>query len=259
MKNTTALITGASSGIGATFAQRLAAQGYDLVLVARRQERLAALAAELQQRHPIAVETLVADLSNLADVQRVEARMAEIDALDMLINNAGFGTVGRFAEVELAKTMDMIHIHVTTSVRLCHAALPAMLARQRGAMINVSSVAAFAPMPGNATYAATKAFLVTFSKALHTELRGSGVKVQALCPGFTYTEFHGTPEFAEFSRSQIPKMLWMPAEEVVTASLTALKRGQVICIPGFKNRLIVAAAGSPLGSLLLWGWSKRRK
>src|SRR5512143_3209176 len=124
MKNSVALITGASSGLGAVFARQLAAQGYDLVLVARREERLAALAAELQQRHSIAAEVMVADLSRPDDVERVANRIAGLEALDILVNNAGFGTTGFFADVDLAKTMAMIQVHVTTSVRLCRAALP---------------------------------------------------------------------------------------------------------------------------------------
>ena len=252
----TALITGASSGIGAAFARQFAAQGYDLILVARRRERLAALAAEMQQRHAISAEILPADLANPADVERVQRRIAEVNTLDTLINNAGFGTSGPFVEVGLAKQVEMIHVHVTASVRLCHAALPGMIARRRGAIINVSSVAAFWPLPGNATYAATKAYLITFSEALRTELLGTGVKVQALCPGFTYTEFHDKPRFEGFERSAIPAMMWMSAEDVVAASLKALRRDQVICVPGFKNRLIVALAGNPLTPLLLRVWYK---
>ncbi len=259
MKNSVALITGASSGLGAAFARQLAAQGYDLVLVARREERLAALAAELQQQYSISAEILIADLAKPADVERVESRVAEIENLDVLINDAGFGTTGFFADVDLAKTMDMIQVHVTTSVRLCRAALPGMLARRRGALINVASVAAFTPVPGNATYAATKGYLVTFSQALHAEVAGTGVKVQALCPGFTYTEFHDRPELESFKRSQIPAFMWMSAEDVVAASLKALERNQTICIPGFKYRLMAAVARSPLASLIQPIWHIVRK
>jgi short-subunit dehydrogenase len=259
MKNNVALITGASSGLGAVFARQLASQGYDLVLVARRAERLADLAAELQQHYPISVEILAADLARPADVERVESHVTGIEGLDMLVNNAGFGTTGRFAEVDLAKSMDMIEVHIIASMRLCRAALPGMLARRRGSLINVASVAAFTPMPGNANYAATKAYLLTFSKALHAELRGTGVKVQALCPGFTYTGFHDTSEFEGFKRSQIPAILWMTAEDVVAASLKSLKRNQAVCIPGLRYRLLVAVAGGPLMSLMLPIWAIMRK
>ena len=259
MKNNVALITGASSGLGVVFARQLAAQGYDLVLVARREERLAALAAELQQRHPISGETIAADLSKPAGVERVESYIAGIESLDVLVNNAGFGTTGRFAEIDLAKSVDMIQVHVTASMRLCRAALPGMVARRRGALINVASVAAFTPMPGNANYAATKAYLLTFSKALHAELMGTGVKIQALCPGFTYTGFHDTSEFEGFKRSQIPAILWLTAEDVVAASLKALKRNQAVCIPGLKYRLLAAAANSPLMAFMLPVWAIMRK
>ncbi|MCK4470892.1 MAG: SDR family oxidoreductase [Anaerolineae bacterium] len=255
-----ALITGASSGIGAAFARKLAAEGYDLILVARRGERLTTLATELQQRHSISAEILVADLSKQTDVEQVENRIAEMKTLDVLINNAGFGTSGKFAESDLAKQIGMIHVHVIASVRLCRAALPGMIARRRGAIINVSSLGAFIPIPGNVTYVATKRYLVTFSQALQVEMAGSGVKVQALCPGFTYTEFHDTAEFETLDHSQIPKLMWMSAEDVVAGSLKALRRNRVVYIPGFKNRLLVAVAGSPpITSLLLWVLSRRRK
>jgi short-subunit dehydrogenase len=143
-------------------------------------------------------------------------------------------------------------------MRLCRAALPGMVARRRGALINVASVAAFTPMPGNANYAATKAYLLTFSKALHAELMGTGVKVQALCPGFTCTGFHDTSEFDGFKRSQIPAIMWMTAEDVVAASLKALKRNQAVCIPGLRYRLLVAVASGPIMPLMLLIWSKWR-
>lgn len=246
-----AFITGASSGIGAEFARQLAAQQYDLILVARREERLRALAAELGRAHSIRVEVLVADLSNLADIERVAARISELETLELLINNAGFGVPARFAEAEAAKQLAMLEVHVVASTRLSRAALPGMIARGRGSIINVSSLAAFFPMPGSVTYCSTKAYLNTFSKALQAELRGTGVQVQALCPGFTYTEFHDTPEFANFSRSTLPKLFWMKAETVVAASLAAARRGRVICIPGFGYRLIAILGRSGLAALLL--------
>lgn len=252
------MITGASSGIGAAFARQLAAKGKNLILVARRKERLVNLANDLQQHYGITAEILAADLSNLTDIEQVENHIAEIENLDMLINNAGFGTVGRFVEINLSRQIDMINVHIIAGVRLCRAALPGMIARHNGAIINVSSIAAFIPTPGNVTYSATKAYLVTFSEALQTELVGTGVKVQALCPGFTYTEFHDSSEYEGFDRSQIPKMLWISAEEVVTSSLKALERSQVIYIPGFKNRLLVAVARNSITSPLLLALIRRK-
>jgi short-subunit dehydrogenase len=238
----TALITGASSGIGAAFARQLAAKGYHLILVARRGERLAALAAELRKDYPIAAEVLVADLSSLSNIERVERRIAELENLELLINNAGFGAPGPFAEVDLVRHMGMIHVHIIASVRLSRAALPGMMARRRGAIINVSSLASFVPMPGSTTYSATKAYLNVFSEALQAELKGTGVKIQALCPGFTHTGFHYTPEHGVSGPSRIPELLWMPAQEVATQSLNALSRGQVIFVPGLKNRLLAVVA-----------------
>jgi len=246
----TALITGASSGIGAAFARQLAARGYNLILVARREARLAALAAELQGDYPITAEILAADLANPADIQRVEGRIARLSHLDLLINDAGFGAPGPFAEMDLARQLDMIHVHIIASVRLARAALPGMIARRRGAIINVSSVAAFVPLPGSATYSATKAYLNLFSEALQAELHASGVKIQALCPGFTHTGFHATPEHAGFDRSRIPGPLWMSAQEVAAQSLDALGRSGVIFIPGLKNRWLAALARNAPRSLL---------
>jgi short-subunit dehydrogenase len=256
--NNTALITGASSGIGATFARQLAAQGYDLVLVARRKERLAELAAELEDQHTVSAQILVADLSTADGIEQVANRIAELDSLDILVNNAGFGIVGKFAESDLTRHLDMIHVHVVASVCLCRAALPGMIACRRGNIINVSSISAFIPA-GNVTYTSTKAYLVAFSETLQVELAGTGVWVQALCPGFTYTGFHDTPELVEkFDRSQFPKWMWMPADEVVVGSLNALGRGSVVYIPGIRNRLLAAVGRSRIVSLLLRVWLKTR-
>ena len=250
----TAVITGASSGIGAAFTRRLAASGYDLILVARREERLTALARELEQHHPIQVEVLTADLARKEDVESVERRVAQLDNLGFLVNSAGFGTSGKFASSDLAKQIQMIEVHVLASVRLSRAALPAMIARQAGAIINLSSVVSFVPAPGNVTYCAAKAYLNVFSQALHTELGGTGVRVQALCPGLTHTEFHDSPEFAAFGCRRIPEALWMSADEVVSHSLECLRRDKVMCVPGFKNRLMGAALRQPLVAWLLQLW-----
>jgi len=246
----TALITGASSGIGAAFARQLAPQGFHLILVARRKERLAALAADLQGRFPISAEVLDADLSEPADIERVERRIAELENVDLLINNAGLGAPGSFAEIDLVTQLTMIDVHIIASVRLCRATLPGMITRHRGAIINVSSIAGLVPIPGSATYSSTKAYLNVFSEALQAELRGTGVKVQALCPGFTHTGFHDTPEHKGFHRSGIPEALWMSPEEVAAQSLNALGRRQVVFVPGFKNRLLAVAARNAPRSLL---------
>ena len=240
----TALITGASSGIGAAFARKLAALGYDLTLVARRGDRLAALAAELEAAYGIRAEVLIADLTDEDDVERVAGAIAAIPSLELLVNNAGMGAEGRFYQADIGPQLDMIRLHVLASVRLARAALPGMVDRGRGGIINVASVAGFMALPENVNYCATKGYLITFSKALQLELAGTGVRVQALCPGFTHTEFHD--DLREFDKARTPKILWMPAEAVVEASLRGLARGEVVSIPGIGNRLIAAIGSSPL-------------
>ena len=243
-----AVVTGASAGIGAEFARQLAAAGFDLTLVARRAERLQALADELSAAHGIRADVWPADLANEADVAALGQALAAADDLVLLVNNAGFGTHGEFVEVALERTLDMIRVHVLATVTLCRAAAPGMIARGGGAIINVSSIAAFFPSAGGVTYGATKVYLNVFSEALADELRGSGVVVQALCPGFTTTEFHDVGDYQNFDRSQIPAPLWMPAREVVAESLAALGGRRVIVVPGAKYQAIVTAANSPLGN-----------
>jgi hypothetical protein len=234
----TALITGASSGIGAVFAWRLAARGYDLVLVARREKRLNSLADELQDKHGVGAEVLPADLADAEQVRHVERRIRRLDGLELLINNAGFGREGAFAEIDIDGQVEMIHVHVVATVRLTRAALPGMIERRRGAIINVSSLAGFMSVPKAVTYCATKAYLNVFSETIAAELRGTGVYVQLLCPGYTYTGFHDTEAYRDFDRSQIPKWLWMSADDVVAASLKAWDRKRFLSIPGVRYRLL---------------------
>ena len=247
-----ALITGASSGIGAAFARKLASQGHHLILIARRRQKLTSLADELHEQFGVNVEVLVADLADSMDVGKVEIRIGELAPLDILVNNAGFGIPGKFAETHVDRHLAMIHVHVLASVRFSQAALSGMLARGQGAVINVSSIGAFIPKPGDVTYCATKAYLITFSEALQAELRGTGVRIQALCPGFTRTEFLDNPEYEKYQiKTRIPEVFWMSAEEVVEKSLDALGQGRVVCVPGVKNRLIVALARIGVTNLLL--------
>jgi short-subunit dehydrogenase len=229
-----ALVTGASAGIGEAFARALAERHYDLVLVARRRDRLEALAKELAERHRVSASVEAADLSGDADLARLAEQLAA-DAPDLLVNNAGFGTVGRFAELEPERELEQIRLNVMALVRLARAVLPGMLARGRGGIVNVSSLAGENPGPFTATYAATKAFVTSFSQSLYEEVRGSGVTVQALLPGFTRTEFQ---EVAGVDPGRIPALAWMSPEQVVRASLGALRRGDAVCIPGAGNRLL---------------------
>jgi len=241
----TALITGASSGLGAEFARQLAARGWNLILTARRQDRLGQLAQELQSQHRVAVTTLIADLAQPDGLDSVASHIRRLPALDLLVNNAGFGTHGRFFDVEPHKNLAMLQVHIDSYVLLSHAALPGMIARRQGYIINVSSMAGLIPIR-SVLYATTKAFQVTFSTALQAELRGSGVKVQALCPGFTYTEFHDTPEYTAFNRRKIPRILWLDSAQVVRESLDHMNRRSVVCIPGFQYKILGVIARSSL-------------
>jgi len=233
-----ALITGASSGIGAAFARRLARDGYNLVLVARREERLLDMKVKLGDMHDIQVEYITADLTTEAGVVNVEKYIHSHGPLDLLINNAGFSVTGKFPAIDIEDHLAMIKVHVIASVRFSHAALTAMKEAARGAIINVSSMAALLPLR-NVTYSATKAYLVTFSQALQNEIAGSGVTVQALCPGFTYSEFHDNRQRVGFRRSDVPRFLWGEADDVVEASLSALPKGKLIVVPGTINKILV--------------------
>jgi len=202
--------------------------------VARRGDRLEALAKELAERHHVTASARVADLAEDADLgQLAESLVA--DPPDLLVNNAGFGTLGAFAELDPERELEEIRLNVLALVRLTRAALPGMLARGRGGVVNVSSLAGESAGPFNATYAATKAYVTSFSESLHEELRGTGVVVQALLPGFTRTEFQ---EVAGMDPGSVPGFAWMSPEQVALASLAALRRGEAICIPGLGNRLL---------------------
>lgn len=242
----TAVITGASTGIGAEFARQLAARGYDLLLIARRQPNLEALAAAVTSGHASQAEILPADLADPGQVERVAARLAQLREPAMLVNSAGFGTTGRFQRVDVRKHLDMIQVHLATCLRLTHAVLPAMVSRKRGAIVCVASIGAFVALPGNVTYCATKAFLASYTEGLEAELRPAGIHVQVLCPGFTRTEFHDTPEYARFNPASLPSFLWQSAEEVVAASLRGLERGQRVVIPGGFYRMLIGAGSLPL-------------
>jgi short-subunit dehydrogenase len=229
-----ALVTGASAGIGTVFARRLARDGYSLILVARRADRLEKLALELG-----GAEILPADLTAEEGLRRVEERIANAPNLEMLVNNAGFGIMGRFHQKPLQGFVEMHQLHVMAALRLCHAALRGMVERGSGAIINVSSVAGFTQSPGAVCYNATKAWMTSFTEGLYLDLLSarSPVKVQALCPGFTYSEFH---DVISMNRETIPKWLWCTAEEVVDASMKGLAKGKVIVIPRFRYRVLVA-------------------
>lgn len=225
-----ALVTGASSGIGEAFARHLAKMGYDLIVVARREERL----RELAEKVDVDVQVVVADLSNNAGIEAVEAIIRENDDIAFLVNNAGFNRVGHFAEVDLEHHLGMIRLHLDASVRLMYAVIPQMKATKSGAIINVASIGGLIPMPGSATYNATKAFLVSFSESVAVELREYGIVVQVLCPGFTRTEIF---EKNDYEMNDVPDLAWMSADEVAITSLQAIASKRFQVTPGIHNQL----------------------
>jgi len=233
----TALVTGASSGIGQAFAERLAADGHRLILVARRADRLEAMAKSFGERFGPGFEVFPADLNRPEELRAVEDRIASEPTLELVVNNAGFGSAGRFAELDADGEEAEIRLNVLALVRLARAGLPGLIARGRGGVINVSSMAGFAPSPYMATYAATKAFVTSFSEGLAGELEGTGVKVQALCPGFTRTEFQ---DVAGVDTQRLPSFAWQEADDVVAASLAGLARGEVVVVPGLANQALAA-------------------
>lgn len=235
-----AVVTGASSGIGAEFARKLAARGYDLLLAARREDRLRGLAEETKALHHIQAEPFVADLTLDADRERLAERIRAAPDLGLLVNNAGFGTMGYFFENDPAAEDRMHRLHVLATMRLTHAALANLFPRgQAGTgVINVSSVAAFGTSPTNITYCATKAWINAFTTGLAMELgaRSSPVRVQALCPGFTLTEFH---DVLGMERARVPSSLWLTPDFVVTESLRGFDRAKVIVVPNWRYRAMV--------------------
>ena len=231
-----ALVTGASAGIGRSFAEALARRGYDLILVARSTARIEALGHELSDRHKVRVNAWTADLASDAGREDVAARIAALPQLDLLVNNAGFATTGKLAKIPVESQTDMLRLHALAPMRLTAAALPRMIEHRAGGIINVSSIASFLYGPGNVNYSATKAYLTSFSLGLDTEVRSAGVRVQALCPGFTHTEIHANMPHV---KQQIPWWLWGSADRVVETSLRQLAAGgPVICIPGMRNKLM---------------------
>ena len=232
---TTALVTGATAGIGAEFARQLAARGHDLVLVARDTARLES-AATLLRAYGVAVEVLPADLADDDGCARIEWRCGE--GVDVLVNNAGLGTKGAFHEVDRDSEEHLLRLNVRAVLRLTHAALPQMVARGSGSIINVSSVAGFAPGARAATYSASKAWVTNFSESLHLQYAEQGVRVLALCPGFTRTEFHSR---ADMDVSGVPDRMWLAATDVVRTALADLDAGRSLSVPGAQYKAIVAA------------------
>jgi hypothetical protein len=235
-----AVITGASSGLGATFARKLAARGYDLLLIARRGNRMESLAHEVREQYHVRTEILAADLTNDAALAACAARIHEAADLRLLVNNAGFGSLGYFFEADANRQEQMHRLHVLATMRLSHAALTNLIPRATAGtgIINVSSVAAYIVSPQSVSYSATKTWMNRFTEGLAMELaaKSSPVTMQALCPGFTLTEFHDT---VGMDRSRIPESLWMTSDFVVDESLRGFDRRALFVVPGWRYKLIV--------------------
>lgn len=239
----TALVTGASAGIGAALARVFAAHGFDLVLTARRADRLEALAAELRSAHGCAVHVIAADLADPAAPDRIADEVARLGlAIDALVNNAGYGLPGGFLEPSWEQHRDFLEVLVTAVAHLCYRFVPGMVERRRGWIINVSSVAGLVPQAaGHTLYGAAKALVHRFSQSLAREVLPKGVHVTALCPGFTYSEFHDVNGMrAQVSR--MPKFLWLDAEDVARQGFDAVMRGQITCVTGWPYKILVGLA-----------------
>lgn len=237
MPNRSAVVTGASSGIGEALARVMAARAFDLLLVARGTEALEKLASELSEKHSVRCEVLSADLTRPSDLDEVAAQIREKE-FNTVVNNAGFGTYGLFHQLPLAEELGEIQLNVQALVALSHVALEVMVPRRSGALLNVASTASFQPGPKNATYSATKAFVRSFTESLHEEVKPSSVRVTALCPGFTRTAFQSR---AGMEAGLLPRFMWADPMSVAIAGLEALDRNQAVCIPGFMNKLGAAS------------------
>lgn len=236
--NNLAVITGPTSGIGKTFAIKLAQKGYELLLIARRETKLKELSDYLSKESNVKVQYIVADLSKEEDISKVEKHICQLNNIKLLINNAGFGLAGFFMEISLEEQLRMLNVHLTSTIRFSKAVLPTMIKQQSGYVINLASLAAFMELPGSVMYTTTKAAIIKFSQTLQSEVSRYGIKIQALSPGFTPTAFHTSiRRKAEFV-NHVPDFLWTPVEKVVDASLMNLDNRKVICIPGTMNNLI---------------------
>lgn len=250
-----ALVTGATAGLGASFVRRFAGEGRDLVLVARTVERLESMAVELRAGFSVQVEVLAADLSTADGCAAVAARVAEPERpVDTLVNNAGIGLYRVFGEAPLADEQRLLDLNVGSVLTLTHAAVGAMTARGRGEIINVSSVAGFVPRGASATYAAGKAWVTSFSEGISLLLAGTGVRITAICPGFTHTEFHAR---AKADMSGTPSWMWLDADRVVAEGLADARAGVVISVPSKRYKALLMLVKVLPRSVVRWVVSRR--
>ena len=234
-----AVVTGASAGIGAAIATRLASHGTDLVLVARRADALDELGARLQRTHGVTATTLVADLTAPDDLEAVATRLEATPNVDLVVNNAGYGTIGPIASSGLAAELGQVSLNMSARTVLSIRAANHFRARGAGGILNLSSMAAWTPAANNATYSASKAYVSSFTEALHAELRGTGVHVTCLAPGFTRTEFH---DASDWEVGDVPAAAWTSAEAVAEAGLAALGANRAVCVPGVANKVVTGLA-----------------
>lgn len=230
---TTALVTGATAGIGEAFTRLLAEKGFDLVLVARDKKRLQERAKFLESNYAISAEVMVADLTQEKAIEKIAKRLVDKkDPIEVLINNAGFGINQSFMKSPLGLELDLLDVLVKAPMQLMHAVLPGMKDRNSGAIINVSSVASWIT---SGTYSASKSYLTVLSESMNTELKGTNVKVTALCPGFTHTEFH---QRGGMKMHALPNFLWLDADRVVSDAWCAAQAGKALCIPGWQYKIL---------------------
>lgn len=247
-----AVITGASAGLGKEFARQLAEQGYDLLLVARRTDLLEKIKVDYEKEFNIQVEIFSCDLARADELRCLEKKLETMEDLEFMVNNAGFGRENSiFPNVDPDAEEDMIRLHVVALMRLSRAALIPMCKRKKGYLINVSSVAAFLFGPGCVEYNSTKAYVLSFSKSLQCDVKPHGVRVQALCPGLTHTEFHGTKTMKGFRKEKTPGIAWLAAEYVVRSSIRSItKTRKVVLIPSLRYKLVLALLCNPIGNII---------
>lgn len=233
-----ALITGASSGIGEAYAEKLAEQGYDLILTGRREEKLNVISYRLRKKYNINIELYIVELSNDREVELLADKIRKTSNLRVLINNAGFGSTSPFLNGSLKGPEKMVKVHILAPLKLIYAALPGMQKIDNSILINVSSLSSRTPLPTGAIYSATKSFIRIFSEALYLENINSNMMIQTLCPGFTRTDFHEKLGLNNSFLKNRGIVRWMTPEQVVEISLKSLKKGKVICVPGFWNKIL---------------------
>ncbi len=235
-----AIITGAAAGIGAEYARELYKQGFSLFLIDKRGEKLSTFVKEIEANKSQTIKTYICDLSIFHEVEQLVYHLTKISNIDILINNAGFSTLGYFENNSIKTSLNMIYVHNIAPIYFTRIVLPKMISQQRGAIVNVSSMGAFTPAPQTVIYGATKQFLIGFSKALSLELKDTNIKIQVLCPGITKTDIYSYGDWDNFDFSKVPpEEDWMSPQNVVKQSLDKLKKGKLIVIPGRINRFIV--------------------